>query len=198
MVPADMVSLVVSNLAADVRQRGNHLNTGSFGTAALLPALSEHGEAQLAYAIASQTNYPSWGWWLAHGATTTWEQWVCDPSLRSHNHAFLGSVDDWFYKYLAGIQPAEPGYKLIRLRPCFPAGLTWVSAAIDTPQGLVSVDWKRTGSDAVEMTVEIPANAEADVWIPGKNSSLHLGSGRHTLRFKISTQHGDFQKEHSD
>ena len=185
LVPPEMVALVTSNLVADVRQRNNHLNTGSFGTAALLPALCEHGQAGLAYAIASQTTYPSWGWWLANGATTTWEQWVSDASLRSRNHAFLGSVDDWFYKYLGGLQPAEPGYKIINVRPCFPVGLTWVSAAIDTPQGVVSSRWKRGPNDQVELTVAIPPNAEADVWIPGQTSHLRLGSGRHTMHFKI-------------
>lgn len=184
LVPPEMAALVVSNLVADVRKHDHHLNTGSFGTAALLPALSSHGEAELAYAIASQTNYPSWGWWLANGATTTCEQWVCDASLRSHNHAFLGTVDDWFYKCLGGIQPAEPGYEIINIRPCFPTGLAWVSAAIDTPQGSVASQWKRKSNDLIELMVEIPPNAEADVWIPGKSSSLRFGSGQHTLRFK--------------
>ncbi len=184
MVPADMVSLVVSNLAADVRQRGNHLNTGSFGTAALLPALSEHGEAQLAYEIASQTNYPSWGWWLANGATTTWEQWITGPALRSRDHAFLGTVDDWFYKYLAGIRPAEPGYKRVNIRPCFPSGLSWVKSSIETPYGQVSVYWKRTGNDAVAIIVGIPPNTTAELWLPGESASRLLGSGRHAIEFK--------------
>lgn len=187
LVPADMVAPVTSNLVADVLKHNRHLNTGSFGTAALLPALSGHGQAGLAYAIASQTDYPSWGWWLANGATTTWEQWVCGASLRSRNHAFLGSVDDWFYKYLGGIQPAEPGYKTINIRPCFPSGLTWVSAAMDTPQGMVSSRWKRESNDLVELAVEIPPNAEADVWLPGESSAHRFGSGRHTIRFKLST-----------
>jgi len=198
LVPGDLVALVTSNLVADVRQHNNHLNTGSFGTAALLPALSDHGQSELAYAIASQTNFPSWGWWLANGATTTWEKWVCDASLRSRNHAFLGSVDDWFYKYLAGIQPAEPGYKIINIHPCFPSGLTWVSAAMDTPQGLVSSRWKRVSNDQVELTVVIPPNAEADVTIPGKSSSLRFGSGSHTLSFTVSTQDFGFQQKHSN
>jgi hypothetical protein len=66
----------------------------------LLPALTENGQVDLAYAIATQTTYPSWGGWIANGATTTWEQWVCDASLRSRDHAFLGTVDDWVFKYL--------------------------------------------------------------------------------------------------
>ena len=187
MVPADMVAPVVSNLVADVRKHGNHLNTGSFGTAALLSALSDHDEAQVAYAIASQTSYPSWGWWLANGATTTWEQWISGPSLRSRDHAFLGTVDDWFYKYLGGIRPAEPGYRVIDIRPCFPDGLSWVHAAIHTPYGLVSSQWQRDNSGEVKLTIEIPPNSRANVWIPGSSSSRQFGSGQHTVSFTLPT-----------
>ncbi len=187
MVPADMVAPVVSNLVADVRKHGNHLNTGSFGTAALLSALSDHDEAQVAYAIASQSNYPSWGWWLVNGATTTWEQWITGPALRSRDHAFLGTVDDWFYKYLGGIRPAEPGYKVIEIRPCFLDGLSWVQAAIQTPYGMVSSRWKRDDSGEVKLTIEVPPNARANVWIPGSSSSRQFGSGQHTVRFTLPT-----------
>ena len=182
LVPPEMVAQVVSNLVADVRKRDNHLGTGSFGTAALLPALSDNGQAELAYAIASQTTYPSWGWWLANGATTTWEQWKLQ--VRSRNHAFLGSVDDWFYKYLAGMRPAEPGYKKVTIRPCFPSGLSWVKSAIETPYGQVSVDWKRTGGNAVEIAVGLPPNTTAELWLPDESSSRLLGSGRHTILCK--------------
>ena len=179
LVPPELITQVVSNLVADVRKRDNHLGTGSFGTAALLPMLSDNGQAEIAYAIASQKTYPSWGEWLANGATTTWENW--GPRNRSRNHAFLGSVDDWFYKHLAGIQPSEPGYKKVTIWPCFPSGLAWVKASIETPYGLVSVEWKRTGSDAVEITAGLPPNTTAELWLPGESSSRLLGSGHHTI-----------------
>ena len=128
-------------------------------------------------------------------ATTAWEQWDCVVPQRSRDHAFLGSVDVWFYKYLGGIQPAEPGYKIINIHPYFPSGLTWVSAAVETPQGLVSSTWKRENDDLIELTIEIPPNARADVSIPGNSSSLRFGSGRHTLRFKISTLKSEGSEE---
>jgi alpha-L-rhamnosidase len=173
---------VVSNLVADVRKRDNHLGTGSFGTAALLPALSENGQAELAYTIASQKTYPSWGWWLANGATTTWEQWVCGPPLRSRNHAFLGSVDDWFYKYLAGLQPAKPGYKEINIKPFVPEGLRSASASIDSPFGLVSSSWTQEPNGIVTLKIAVPPNTAAHVWIPGANSPVQVGSGQHTFK----------------
>jgi alpha-L-rhamnosidase len=189
LVPADEVATVVSNLAADVQLHQNHLNTGCFGTAALLPDLTVNGRVNLAYAIATQTTYPSWGCWIARGATTAWEKWIYDASLRSHDHAFLGTVDDWFFKYLAGIQPAAPGYKLINIRPWIPDRLQSVSASIDTPQGLVSSSWKRLVQGTVVLTVVIPPNATANVWVPGEPSPIQVGSGNHTFK------RGDFSNQ---
>ncbi len=182
LVPPEMVAPVVSNLVADVRKRDNHLGTGSFGTAALLPALSENGHAELAYTIASKKTYPSWGWWLANGATTTWEQWACGPELRSRNHAFLGSVDDWFYKYLAGLQPAKPGYKEITIKPFVPEGLRSASASIDSPFGLVSSSWTQEPNGIVTLKIAVPPNTAAHVWMPDANSPVQVGSGQHTFK----------------
>ena len=181
MVPAGQVAPVAANLAADVRQHDNHLNTGSFGTAALLPALTKNGQVNLAYAIAAQATYPSWGYWITKGETAACEQWDYDK-LRSHDHAFLGTVDDWFFKYLAGIQPAQPGYKEIAIRPYVPSGLDSASASIDTPLGLVSSSWTRGTGDAVVLKVVIPANATAKVWVPGRTSPVRTGSGSYTYQ----------------
>lgn len=186
LVPAGQIAAGVSNLVADVRLHDDHLNTGCFGTAALLPALTENGQVDLAYAIATQTTYPSWGCWIAHGATTTWEQWICDASLRSRDHAFLGTVDDWFFKYLAGIQPAAPGYRKITIRPWLPKGLRKVSASIQTPLGLVSSSWTVEMNGVVVLTVVVPPNATAEVWVPDDSVPKQIGSGRHVFKRPVS------------
>jgi alpha-L-rhamnosidase len=182
LVPTKKIAAVVSNLVADIQQHDNHLNTGCFGTAALLPALTENGQVNLAYAIATQTTYPSWGNWIAHGATTTWEQWATDASVRSHDHAFLGTVDDWFFKYLAGIKAAAPGYQEINIHPYLPDGLRHVAASIETSFGLVVSSWTVADDDTVELTVEIPPNTTASVWVPGETQPTHLRSGRRVFQ----------------
>jgi alpha-L-rhamnosidase len=179
MVPPEQAAAVFSNLVADVQHRDNHLNTGAFGTAALLPALTKDGQVNLAYAIAAQKSYPSWGYWVSQGATSAIEVWEY-AEARSHDHAFLGSVDDWFFKYLAGIQPAAPGYNEIDIRPYLPSGLDSASGSIQTPLGLISSSWTRGTGDAVVFKVVIPANATANVWVPGRNSPVRAGSGSYT------------------
>ena len=180
ITPSDQVGAVVSNLVADIRSRGNHLNTGSIGTAALLPALTLNGKVDVAFQIATQTTFPSWGNWITNGATTCWEQWITGAGLRSRDHAFLGTIDDWFYKYLAGIQPAAPGYKQINIRPYVPTNLESASASMNTPMGRVSSGWKRNADGSVTLSVTIPANATANIWVPGRTASIQVGSGSYT------------------
>ena len=178
IVPEEEISPVLTRLTVDIKDHDNHLDTGAFGTAALLPALTQNGQIDLAYAIVAQTTYPSWGDWIAHGATTTLERWDPDKT-RSRDHAFLGTVDDWFYKYLAGIKPSKPGYKEIEIRPYIPLGLGQVAASIETPYGLVSSSWRRLVNGEIELDVVIPANTTAKIWVPGSSLPVQAGSGKH-------------------
>lgn len=163
LVPTELVDEVTRHLVADVRARGNHLNTGHAGTKALLPALTQQGQVDLAFLVATQRTYPSWGFWIDNGATTLWEAW--EANTRSRDHAFLGSIEGWFYRDLAGIKPAAPGYARIAIRPHIPAGLDHVSASVRTVHGIVASQWDQ-GDDGLRLTVTIPANTTARIFVP--------------------------------
>jgi alpha-L-rhamnosidase len=170
LVPPGHRQGVLDNLVADIHARGDHLNTGNLGTKLILPVLTDNGYGDLAYTIAAQTTYPSWGYWFTQlGATTMWEQW--EATARSHDIAFLGTVDDWFYTRLAGIQPAAPGYETILIKPFVPsAGLDHAGAQIDTIRGAVSSDWVRS-NHGLKLQVEIPGNTTAEVQVPTDDPS---------------------------
>jgi alpha-L-rhamnosidase len=155
LVPAGHEQAVYDNLVADIHAHGDHLNTGATGSKLLLPVLTEHGDVDLAYTVATQTTYPSWGYWLTQGATTSWETWSHTDPNQSKDHAFLGTFEDWLYQYLAGIQPAAPGYAEVRIKPVTPAGLDFVSATVGTPRGELSSSWRRVGH-GLQMKVELP------------------------------------------
>jgi hypothetical protein len=158
---------VADSIAADVRARGTTLNTGVLGTKFLLPVLSEHGYADLAYALAVQTKYPSWGYMIEHGATSMWEHWSTDA--RSLGHYFLGTVDDWFYHYVAGIRPSRTdGYRRTTIAPVVDATLDHASATTATPFGPVSSSWQQA-DDGVALQVTVPANATAEVHVPARS-----------------------------
>ena len=133
VVPDAELPGVVANLADDINARTDgHLDTGCFGTKYLSPVLTEHGHGEIAYRIANQETYPSWGYCLAVGGTTFWEAW--EAETRSYDHYFLGTIDDWFYKHLAGIKTAANGYKTSVIKP-YPLGDLPKSAVRSTPSG---------------------------------------------------------------
>jgi alpha-L-rhamnosidase len=155
---------VAESIVADVRAKGTKLNTGVLGTKYLLPVLTEHGHADVAYELAVQTAYPSWGYMLENGATSMWEHWA--PEARSRGHYFLGTVDDWFYHHVAGIQPSETtGYRDITIAPAVTDQLEWAKATTRTPYGPVTSDWHREG-ETLTLNVTIPVGATATVNLP--------------------------------
>lgn len=174
LVPDDHRERVLERLVEDVRNNHDgHLNTGVFGTKYLLPVLSESGYHDLATTVASQRTYPSWGHMLEHGATALWESWGEDT--RSLNHHFLGTIDEWFYQYVAGVrEPLEPGFERVHVAPevndpGHEHALEWARARVDTIHGPVISRWERAVDRAVgglRLEVTIPANTDGLVEIP--------------------------------
>ncbi|MEN6323410.1 MAG: family 78 glycoside hydrolase catalytic domain [Proteiniphilum sp.] len=178
MVPEEQKESVLQTIIDDVIKRDDHLNTGIIGTKYLWPVLVENGQNELAYRIASQTTYPSFGYWIKNGATTLLEQWEGD---NSHNHQMFGTITEYFYKFLAGIQsPMEgrtsTGYKKIYIEPHVPQGLNAASASIETVNGHVVSAWKRE-NNAFFQTVSIPANTSAMIVLPTGRKEVDLYEG---------------------
>jgi len=175
MVPDDREDAVVANLVADVMERRDgHLNTGVHGTKWLLPVLTEHGHHDVAYTVATQRTYPSWGWWIENGFTALLEDWDITEGSRSLDHQYFGSIDEWFYKYVAGVRsPSDPGYEAIEIAPEIVPELDWAEASVETVRGIVDVRWERTTTvgeerttDGIVMDVTVPENATAAIRIP--------------------------------
>ena len=174
MVPPEHEQAVLDGLVRDVREHGDHLNTGILGTPALLEALTRGGHADVAHAIAGQTDFPSWGQWLDSGADTLWEEWGLGG--RSRNHPMHGSIDDWFFGDVAGIEPVAPGYKHTLIAP-HPGPLTSARAEHESPYGRIATAWRIRGG-TFTLDVTIPPNTTATVRVPGRRA-VEVGSGRH-------------------
>ncbi|TYL49819.1 Bacterial alpha-L-rhamnosidase [Nocardioides sp. BGMRC 2183] len=166
---------VADSIAADVRARGNTLNTGVLGTKYLLPVLSDHGYADLAYTLALQTAYPSWGFMIENGATSMWEHWA--KEARSLGHYFLGTVEDWYYRYVAGIQASPTqGYRRTTIAPVVDDRLDHAAATTATPFGPVSSGWEQTDG-GLRIDVEVPVGMTATVRLPVSSPLLAEESG---------------------
>ena len=147
-----------------VEEAKRHIDCGILGAKYVLHALTDLERADLAYAIAAQTDFPSWGNWIRQGATTLWEGWSRGGSL---NHHMYSDISAWFYQGLAGINPdlARPGFKNIIIRPNPVGDLTWAKAWHQSLYGRIECHWERDGG-TFTLSVSIPANCTADVWLP--------------------------------
>ncbi|HEV2247748.1 MAG TPA: alpha-L-rhamnosidase C-terminal domain-containing protein, partial [Terriglobia bacterium] len=152
-----------------VYENNTHVTTGFIGVKYLLPVLTRDGHSDLAYELATQTTYPSWGYMISEGATTLWELWQSKigPSMNSHDHIMMGSLGAWFYRALGGINLGldGEGYRHIVVEPNMVEDLDWTSASIETPRGEVSCSWKKKAG-SVSMDVVIAANSDAIIVVP--------------------------------
>ncbi|MFC3999288.1 family 78 glycoside hydrolase catalytic domain, partial [Nocardiopsis sediminis] len=183
---ADERRRAADRLAEIVRGNGYKISTGFIGTPLICDALSANGHAEAAYRLLLQTESPSWLNTVELGATTIWERWdsllpdgTVNPSgMTSFNHYAFGSVGDWMHRVVAGLAPAAPGYRRLRVAPRPPRrGLTAASALLHTPYGTASSAWTLTDG-AVELTVVVPVGATAEVVLP--SGAVHeAGHGTH-------------------
>ncbi|HLL64916.1 MAG TPA: family 78 glycoside hydrolase catalytic domain [Micromonosporaceae bacterium] len=180
LLPRHLVAPAVEHLVGDIRARGNHLSTGFVGVALLCPTLTDHGHAELAYALLHQDTYPSWGYSIAHGATTIWERWdgwtedrgFQSAAMNSFNHYSLGSVGDWLYGRVAGLDQASDSVadRRLVLRPTPGGRLTWASARYASPRGEASCGWRLT-PEAMQYDVVVPVGSTAALHLPTDDPS---------------------------
>lgn len=186
IVPEDCIQKVAEQLAKRVHEDRDHLDVGIMGCKTILNALTETGNVEQAYRMVTQQDYPSWGNWLRQGGTTLFENWDYNGLAAgySQNHIMYGEIGAWFYKALAGINvdPAQPGFKNILLKPHFVEDLDYVKATYKSPFGLIVSEWTRN-QGKVEYKVIIPPGATATLYLDGKGEAKQLSSG--TYKFNI-------------
>jgi len=154
------------------------LTTGIFGTRFLLNALSRAGRANLAFELVNSREFPGWGFMLDRGATTLWEHWAFSDNTYSHNHPMFGSVSEWLFSWLAGIQPdpGAVGFDRIQIRPQPVGDLTWAKGRVRTVRGEVRSEWRKENG-LFRLDVAIPPNVRATVYIPGSDAAAVRESG---------------------
>ena len=171
ILPEDVRPAALKYLLDLIESRDGKLSTGIFGTRYMLELLSDTGNTQTAYEMVNHREYPGWGNMIKQGATTLWEHWKFSDNTFSHNHPMFGSVSQWFYNWLGGIQaaPNAVAFDKIIIRPQIPKDLQWVKCGYNSAQGLITSNWKRD-KDTLTMKIIIPANAEATVYIPSNTA----------------------------
>lgn len=191
MVPEEYRAQVFRNIIDKTLNDFNgHVSVGVIGIQHLMRGLTENGRIDLAMKLATNTDYPSWGYMAENGATTIWELWngnTADIAMNSGNHVMLiGDLLIWEYSCLAGIQNADGshGFRHIALKPVVPEKLEYVSGTYDSVYGLIKSSWRNLDG-IFTWDFSIPANTSAQVDIPlgdGHYETQHFGSGNHTVK----------------
>ena len=172
ITPPQERSRVFRNIVDKIDANHGHISTGVVGTQWLMRSLTAEGRADLAYTMATTTEYPGWGYMVKQGATTIWELWngnTANPAMNSQNHVMLlGDLIIWLYEDLAGIStsPQQPGFKMIEMSPSLAGNLTSVKASYISAYGSITSSWTRQG-DTFTWRITVPPNSSAVATIPG-------------------------------
>lgn len=154
----------------------NHLSTGIFGTKLMLDLLREHDMNEQMYRMANQRDFPGWGYMIEKGATSLWETWAYSDNTYSQNHPMFGSISEWFYRSLLGINPEEPGFEKFIIKPQPAGDLSFAKGSYHSMQGKISVEWEIVEKKFI-LSVEVPVNTTAKIFIPS-SSGIIVESGK--------------------
>lgn len=173
-----------------IENAGGLMATGFVGTPYILHVLSAAGRDDVAYRLLLEERNPSWLFSVTHGATTMWEHWngikedgsFWSRNMNSFNHYAYGSVCDWIYSRVAGISPAEPGYRRILLSPVPNRALGFVNCAYESVAGRIESNWYYKGND-VYFEFTVPEGATAEIRLPGGyRETVGAGSYHYTVK----------------
>lgn len=185
---------VLSTLVDKLGKFKNHLTTGFVGTPYIAHVLSNNGKHEMAGELLLKEDFPSWLYSVKMGATTIWERWNSihfdgtfdESGMNSLNHYAYGSIGDWMYQQLGGLQIINPGYKKSRIAPRFIKGITSAKASLETPYGMLSCKWECVDKQ-INITIQIPENTTAVLNLPEKEEEIEVGSGFYEYTYVTET-----------
>jgi len=178
-------SKLVQNMIKSLRDLEFRISTGFMTTLPLMRELTRNNHNDIAYRLLFSRRVPSWFYMIDQGATTMWERWdgyikgrgPQSSMMNSFNHFSIGSVGEWIYRTILGINLDEnnPGYKHIIIKPQPGGPLTWAKGHYDSLYGKIEVEW-RIENEKFNLTVKIPVNTTATVHLPNKIIEIDSGS----------------------
>lgn len=212
LIPDELKEKSAKRLASLIDENDGCLATGFLGTPWLTFALGDNNQLEAAYKLLLNEKCPSWIYAINHGATTVWECWDLinedgtlkgtkqgkEPkTIRSFNHYAYGSVCDWLYRRVAGLEQTDPGYSHFIVRPMPGGGLTHCSLKYKSVYGEISVFWEIADGDKFRLSVNVPANSKATIVLPDGTSET-AGSGTWNYNITLKTNHTpDFSDIHA-
>lgn len=179
LLPASLQAAAAERMVERFKPYDGQISTGFHSTVPLMLELSRRGHNHEAYRLALNRRMPSWGYAIEHGATTIWERWdgyvegrgFQDPGMNSFSHYAIGSVGEWLYTVVLGINPdpAAPGFERVIIRPRPGPGVSWARGAHDSIRGRIAVEWRVEGQ-RFALAISVPPNVQATVYVPAADA----------------------------
>jgi len=182
LVPAEFQKRVIDDLVYRLRKDKLHLRTGFVGTPYICRVLSNHGANELAYHLLLNEDFPSWLYAVNLGATTIWERWnslnpdgsTSSTGMNSLNHYAYGSIVEWMYRDMCGLNPSAgddvtTGFRRALIAPKPDKALEWVKACYQSAAGIFESGWRIGEKGSLTFEFAFPFNTEAQVVLPDAN-----------------------------
>jgi alpha-L-rhamnosidase len=186
MLPESLRDSAFHHMLTSLETYDYRISTGFLSTICLMNELARRGRPEIAYRLLESHRFPSWLYQIDQGATTVWERWdgyvkgrgFQDPGMNSFNHYAIGSVGEWLYGSVLGIQPDDrhPGFREFFIRPAIDGTLTWAKGKYHSIMGDIVSEWRVEG-EILHMHLEIPANTVARVSVPSTDARTISESG---------------------
>ncbi len=175
LMPEGAEDRVREGLMNKLRKSRYHLETGFAGTPYLCRVLSEHGMNDIAYHLLLEKGYPGWLYAVLMGATTIWERWnsvlpdgkMSGTEMNSLNHYSYGSIVEWMYRNMLGINPEAEGagFKKFVIRPVPNYQIGRAEAELNSASGLIRSSWK-IESGKLFFKFRVPFDTVAEIRLP--------------------------------
>lgn len=181
---------LIDGLRARLKNDGYRIRCGFVGAPLLCETLAESGMEDLALHIFLQEKFPSWLHCVNLGATTIWERWnsvlddgsISGTGMNSLNHYSYGSVINYAVRYLAGLRPAEAGWKRVTIAPKFSARLGHMECTYLSASGQYVSNWSIEDDGSAKIHVEVPFDCKARLILPGRED-MELEAGVHDINY---------------
>jgi alpha-L-rhamnosidase len=197
LIDGDYAVKAAGDLIEKIKKNGNRLSTGFIGTCNLCPTLSKIGADNMAYTLLMQRNEPSWLYSVDQGATTIWERWNSytlekgfgDVGMNSFNHYAYGAIEEWMYRYMAGIEQSDVGFASLVLQPRVDTRtdselpdsqqrMKWIKASYNSAAGLIESSWNNENGFTYECTVP---NIPTVLMLPVFSDSVKINGVEHQI-----------------
>lgn len=169
---------VAAKLAEKVKADNYRIRTGEIGLKPVLMSLAKYGYNDVVYRMANQTDYPSYGFFVKSGCTTTPEYWDMNRADNSQNHCMMDHIEEWFFSELGGIKNTGVAFNEMELSPWIPADMNSMDVSSQTVYGTVRSAWKKYTAGGYRYAFSVPANTTAVIRVPlsdGKDGLLEDG-----------------------